>query len=423
MPGVQIVHMTTPDGPRSSADVHEILSAEDAAKPLGWRWPTASAQIQGDVLSLDSDVICNADVSHVFDQHRYFNAAVTTDIKPGAEDIRYNSGVVFTRGPKFWLELRKRLEHADFGNGENWYGIEKPFNELVESGLCEMKVLPGDQYNYVPDHADDRKGLLTHYRGNRKAWMPRPLSFKTESLNTGRDVMVRQLKDNLKRGLPQFKEECPEHKGVAVIVGGGPSLKNTILPPGDIFALNGVHDWLIDRNTVPKYHVLLDARPDNASFVQNPSHEVDYLIAGICHPDVFDALKEEHVILWVPDMDEIQDMDCLRVGGGATVGMKTMYLAYLMGYRRFHFAGVDSCYHDGHGHAYDQSLNDGEEVIDVIAAGRRFKCAPWMAKQADEFQKQARKLIDLGCDMTVHGHGLIPWMVQSQQIGEKYARA
>ena len=253
--------------------------------------------------------------------------------------------------------------------------------------------------------------------------MPRPMSFKTESLNTSRNVMVQQLKRNLERGLPQFKEECPEHKGVAVIVGGGPSLKNTILPPGDIFALNGVHDWLIDRNTVPKFHVLLDARPDNASFVQNPSHDVDYLIAGICHSEVFDALKDEHVILWVPDMDEIQDMDCLRVGGGATVGMKTMYLAYLMGYRRFHFAGFDSCYHDGHGHAYEQSLNDGEEVIDVIAAGRRFKCAPWMAKQADEFQKQARKLIDLGCDLTVHGHGLIPWMVQSQQTGENYARA
>jgi hypothetical protein len=245
-------------------------------------------------------------------------------------------------------------------------------------------------------------------------------------LNTPPEVIRSQVEANLALNLPLFVGG-PTIKGAALIVGGGPSL-NDMLPglrfhqgrKGIIFALNGAHDWLIERGITPDFHVLLDARKDNARFVQNPCGDVTYLIATQCHPSVFEALKGQDVIQWNaclsnPDHDrevaeKFKHKPVMMVGGGSTVGLKTINLAYLWGFRKIHLYGFDSSYKDGKNHAYRQDINDSESLMEVTVNSRTFTCAPWMANQANEFQDQLAQLDKLGVSIHVHGDGLIPWI-------------
>ena len=47
------------------------------------------------------------------------------------------------------------------------------------------------------------------------------------------------------------------------------------------------------------------------------------------------------------------------IGGGTTVGLLAMSLAFLRGFRKIHLYGFDSCYRGDEHHAYAQNLNDG----------------------------------------------------------------
>lgn len=427
MPSAEVWHLTTQDGPVLSADHCLRL---DIKGTFPYRQAMVSAQMTGDVLFLDADVLVQADVSDVFE--RAFDLAVTTDMRPGADGIKYNGGVIFCRNPAYWLAIAEETKHIDFGKTPgDWEPVERARNLVAER--FNPLVLPGEEYNYVPASAEDKRGKLIHYRGSRKQWMI-PLKFSS-LLNTPMETMIRQAEENLSRDLPMFME-CPVNLNEALIVGGGPSLQYN-LPNlrmrrdrgGIIFALNGTHDWLIDRGIVPDFHVMLDARQENVQFVRRPHKDVTYLIAAQCHPDVFNALNGYKVIVWLGCFDtreqendlakKFPNKPIMLVGGGATVGLKTMNLAYLAGFRKLHFYGFDSCYRGESNHAYPQPLNDKESRIEVIAAGKKFTCAPWMAKQAMEFQSQMRQLLDAGCQIYVHGDGLIPWIVQQHQGGDR----
>lgn len=338
-----------------------------------------------------------------------------------------------------------RLQATDTG-----FGMQDAADLSIDTGMDMQPYVRrrrGGIYSYK---AHCRKGLppdacIIYFHGKEKPhelkadwierhWGPPLLQFVT-GLNTPMETMIRQAEENLSRDLPMFME-CPANLNEALIVGGGPSLQHN-LPNlrmrrdrgGIIFALNGTHDWLIDRGIVPDFHVMLDARQENVQFVRRPHKDVTYLIAAQCHPDVFNALKGYKVIVWLGCFDtreqendlakKFPNKPIMLVGGGATVGLKTMNLAYLAGFRKLHFYGFDSCYSGESNHAYPQPLNDKESRIEVIAAGKKFTCAPWMAKQAMEFQSQMRQLLDAGCQIYVHGNGLIPWIVQQHQGGDR----
>ena len=246
--------------------------------------------------------------------------------------------------------------------------------------------------------------------------------------------MVAQAKANLARGLPLFIGQ-EAHKAKLCIVGGAPSLKDT-LPSLQflrgrgalVLALNNTHDWLAERGIVPDLHVMLDARRENAEFVRRPNKGTTYLIAAQCHPDVFDALAGHEVITWVADVpgmralaESIKDKPLGLVGGGSTVGLKAMALAYLWGFRWLGLFGFDSCYSGLSHHAYPQSLNDMESVVHVLRGGKRFACAPWMHAQAEDFHHDAQALLERGCSIKTYGEGLIPTLLSELQKGRRHA--
>ncbi len=246
-----------------------------------------------------------------------------------------------------------------------------------------------------------------------------------QPLNVSVDRMLSQASRNLRRDLPMFIEQ-EEHGSLLCIVGGAPSLKDSLpilrsrIDRGALVAsLNGTHDWLIERGIVPNLHVMLDARQQNVEFVRKPHKDVTYMIAAQCHPDIFDALEGHDIVMWVADLPGMRELvepvekPVGLVGGGSTVGMKTMMLAYLWGFRAISLFGIDGCYRGGQHHAYAQPLNDGEQVVDTIVQGKRFSCSPWMLQQADDFDADARNLIKHGVTLKAYGSGLIQTLLDS----------
>lgn len=216
------------------------------------------------------------------------------------------------------------------------------------------------------------------------------------------------------------------HKRTAVIVGGAPSLTDN-LPNiraqrrrgAWIVSVNNAWRPLVECGVVPDVHVMLDAREDNAAFLEGAPAKTRYLIASQCHPAIFEALKDRDVTLWHNAFGDGEAMrealgehwdnrPCVLIPGGGTVGLRALWLCFFSGFRTIHVYGMDSSYEDGRHHAYPQALNDGEAVMDVTMAGKHYRAARWMVRQAEEFRETWSDLRDRGVTIHVHGRGLLP---------------
>lgn len=207
-----------------------------------------------------------------------------------------------------------------------------------------------------------------------------------------------------------------------VICGGGPSLADSLTDIAMrqkhgqiIWALNNTWAYLVAHGIMPDAHVMLDAREGNAAFVPliNPSHPPLLLYASQCHPQVFEKASGGQIIIWHSAVEGIDHLmvklkrKVAFVYAGNSVGLQAFGLAQLFGFKYIHLFGYDSCYRDDKNHAYNQPLNDGENVIDVTVDKTKFRCAPWMATQGQQFQECLPTFISKGMEFSVHGEGLI----------------
>jgi hypothetical protein len=239
-------------------------------------------------------------------------------------------------------------------------------------------------------------------------------------------VLADQVRHALTLDVP-WVEENTEAGGV-VIVGGGPSIKDSIeelkTRKEPIWAANGAHDFLIENGVVPDCMVLMDGSEIMPETVENPRQDVEYLVASQCCPGVFAALEGYRVKVWhvyaefANTILAAQERPCFMVGGGGTVGLRAMNLGAAMGYELIHVYGLDSSYGEGElEHAYP-SRGDAAaaadvqhgRVFDVRAGERTFKARRWMVKQALDFQAQVKTMLAAGIKIAVHGDGLIPHM-------------
>jgi SAM-dependent methyltransferase len=255
------------------------------------------------------------------------------------------------------------------------------------------------------------------------------------SCNTPDKELFANVATNSKLDLPWVTQH-EAHDGHAVIVGGGPSLKKHIESirkrqehGQTVFCLNGTAEYVYKFGIRPDYLVIVDARPQNKRFIAK--HWARHLyLSSQCHPSLFldwDGLPLRNVTLWHPVIDGIDehiasDREYAKVGGGTTVGMSAMALAYTIGYRNLHLYGYDSSHEDG-SHAYSQP--DGDEALEVNIFGRSFKSTLTMARQAELLPELCNTLIDLGCTITYECDGLFPWVMQNlvpMAEEEKYRR-
>jgi FkbM family methyltransferase len=233
----------------------------------------------------------------------------------------------------------------------------------------------------------------------------------------GTVAQERVLANVLDAAIRGYDEVAPSeaHDGLAIICGGGPSLTGQRFQiaalqggGGLVFSTNQADAHLRVVGISPNFHIMLDARPQLCEWV-NPGGTKLY--ASICDPKTLArGAAAGRLGIWHPftqGIEEILPKDAMLIGGGNTVGLRAMALAFAMGFRRLALFGFDSCYTDGAHHAYAQPLNDGERVLDCIVAGKRFKAAPWMASQAQDFREIATLLMEKGCEIVVHGEGMI----------------
>lgn len=235
------------------------------------------------------------------------------------------------------------------------------------------------------------------------------------------------MTENCKRDIPWFISG-KENKKTLCIVGGSPSLKHNLGKlaekrrlGADLITTNGSLNFLTSRGIKPKYHAQFDARPENVSFVKNPPENITYLIGSMSDPSVLDALKDRNVILWHGGFDMKEMLKILKpyehrpywiIGGAYTIGLRAMSIGYQMGYRKFVFFGLDSSFSGKEHHAYDQKLNDADKAIPAGFQGKKYYCAPWMYRQAMNFEDNYKEFTKKGCKIQVIGEGLIPDMCE-----------
>lgn len=236
---------------------------------------------------------------------------------------------------------------------------------------------------------------------------------------------------------PRIRENCKHypararrvepHDGAAVLVAGGPSLRDYLgsvrkrREHGQaIFALNGACKYLNENGIIPDYQVLLDPQSFMVDYIGEADH---YLVASQCDPSVLAALPNP--ILWHVATEGAEentphhpDGDCL-VGGGYTVGLCAMCLVYALGYRNLHLFGYDSSSTDEGDHAYKCPIKgtnqafDAPQVVTATVGGKTFKTTLSLAKQAQVFPKLCDDLIDNGCLITVECDGLLRAVVDN----------
>lgn len=222
---------------------------------------------------------------------------------------------------------------------------------------------------------------------------------------------------NVRLGLHEIAISEP-HGFQAILVGGGPSLKDNWheIRAGQIaglhiFALNGAAKFLNLQGIAPDYQVLLDARAENVALIGDANA---YLVASQCDPSVLAALPPERTALFhaMGSARAISTGDL--IGGNTTVGLTALCLAHTMGYRFLHLYGYDSSYAENEHHAYSQSQSEAESYTidvhtpDAFGNDRVFKTNLAMAKQAELFAAQAEALCNAGTQIMVHGTGLLP---------------
>lgn len=228
-----------------------------------------------------------------------------------------------------------------------------------------------------------------------------------------REAIVRNVRAARVRPNAQWIDLVPAHGKHALICAGGPSLKRELSSVrahkqfgGDLFALSGAGKYLQSQGIEPDGHVILDSEPSCVDFV--PTGNSLCLYASQCDPAVLDAAGDR-LALWNAYMDDMLEIEpdarAPYVGGGSTIGTRAISLAFVLGYRKIHVYGLDSCYEGNSAHAYAQA--DYASHVTAVCEGKTYKTSPQLYAQAKEFREMVPALLELGAEIYVHGQGLL----------------
>ena len=249
------------------------------------------------------------------------------------------------------------------------------------------------------------------------------------TVNTTDDEIKKNVEYNIKQGYLQV-EPHPTNEIEVMIVGGGPSLPQHIEKIKQLRAngvklitINNAYNWCLDNGLTPSAMVMVDARKFNARFTKPVVEDCKYFIASQCNPSVFEGLPKDRTYIWHTQADLLKDIldeqykTWWSVPGGSTVLLRAIPLFRMLGFKRFHLFGCDSCLsEDEMHHAYEQEENDGQLVMPVNVSGKVFNCNPWMVSQAQEFIDLIKMLGD-EIELAIYG-GLLHHILES---GASYA--
>ncbi len=180
LPDYKIVQLTDHESP-SIKGVDEILSRKkDPGMPmLVFRTEHFAHCPYTEWLALDADIIVKAPLDDVWG--RRFDVALTTrrgkhcfdeDGNDITEVMPFNTGVIFSREPKFWHDCCALMQ-PPYPAG--WWSDQLVVGVVAASHKYAVLTLPGDEFNWTPDVEGEASQVarIWHYKGNRKDWMQR----------------------------------------------------------------------------------------------------------------------------------------------------------------------------------------------------------------------------------------------------------
>lgn len=247
--------------------------------------------------------------------------------------------------------------------------------------------------------------------------------------NTPEDEIWANVEHNSALDLEWVKAE-PEHDGIAVMVGGGPSVADHLddirALCGTVFALNGASKYLRANGIAVDWQVTCDAKAETATLIDPGAR--GYLLASQVNPATVAAARAPK--LWHMAVPGIEDHfppqrrkrgGYALFGGEASTGLGALCVAYALGFRRFEIFGYDSSHRFDDGHAYAQKMNDVIPVLPVTWAGRAFMASVTMRTQAERFPIVAQALQQSGATINVHGDGLLQhiWRTPPELLSER----
>ena len=247
--------------------------------------------------------------------------------------------------------------------------------------------------------------------------------YEIKIIDDGADILENNMRSCLKRKVKELQGHLPVKLGKIAICAGGVSLRDNLDKlrefDGYIMALNGTGKYLRENGIKPDGIVLLDSADMMLQFIQKPSRKIDYWIASRCSPLVFDKLKGQNVIVWHADNDTYRPEGKHYIGGGCSVGTRSICLALSLGFRDIELFGMDMCIRKGQDRAYTQKGGENPKTMNVFCGIKEFTCAPYMAEEAKIFRKIMTNYGYL-FDMKVHGDGLLAtFMKEATKLTEQ----
>lgn len=345
-------------------------------------------------------------------------------------------------GDQEWMTSVHKMAREDLTmKGRRWLPDPKERWNTFPSDWCvsyaDAKLWPPNGSKVVVFHGEANKPHLCPPESwVHDVWKVGGFTSipEMQGMNVTHELALANVTQNIKLDVEWFTG-MPDHRGTLVLVCGGPSMKDHIQEIKDhrkrgakIATVNNAMRYLLSLGIKPDHHIILDARPENIEFLQDAPEGIRYFLASQCDPSLFAALRHRDVILWhngIGDGEEIFKLcegiekDCIVVPGGCTVGLRSLWLARGSGYTKVHVYGMDSSYSGGEHHAYKQALNDDDATIEVVLGDKRYVCAKWMARQANDFQRAYPQLTGVGMKLWVHGAGLIPDLWRSLRAQER----
>lgn len=202
---------------------------------------------------------------------------------------------------------------------------------------------------------------------------------------------LRQIAACVDRHWPRLTIQ-PRRDDVLNVVGFGPTLQDTWSRiSGPTISMSGSHDFLLARGIVPTWHAQTDGRDHQVKFLSRPHPDVTYLMASICPPAIWDVLAGhkvqywhnlhgQHVVDWIGQHDD----GSLLIAGGSTIGLASIHLGGVLGFRRFRLFGLDGHSANGARHAGVHHDPVPQRVITRQANGRTWATSPQMSNSCDE---------------------------------------
>jgi len=186
MPDVPIVQFSDFETPAITAvtEVRRLPRESESMAVMRFRH---QANVTGDWLFLDTDVLVQKDVRKVF--RGTFHIAVTTrnwphlvNVDSFAEKMPFNTGVIFSRSQAFWQEALHVLEASEI-HDRDFMGHQQIICDLVASGRYVIERVKGSKFNCPPAvpevegvdlHLSDRMvqaASIVHYKGAERKQM------------------------------------------------------------------------------------------------------------------------------------------------------------------------------------------------------------------------------------------------------------